>query len=123
MAAGAVVQLKTISGTLAADESLSDTMVERIKLFQMIVLHIVTTICNFIGCDLSFLMKAQLGGNVSHPNHPWSTPASFDFCNPSKVSLSEVRLRWNNKAVLSIMEAGGLNWLVGKVGHFELMSS
>ncbi|KAI4388687.1 hypothetical protein MLD38_000993 [Melastoma candidum] len=108
---GAVVQLKTFSGALAADENLSDIMVERIKLLQMILLHIVRTICNFVGCDLSFLVKAHLGSNVSYPSYPGSTSASFNVCNVSK-SLPEIQLHWNNKAILSIMEAGGLNWLV-----------
>ncbi|CAI9294876.1 unnamed protein product [Lactuca saligna] len=33
----------------------------------------------------------------------------------SRDPLSEKRLQWHQKAVISVMEAGGLNWLVGKV--------
>lgn len=32
------------------------------------------------------------------------------------VSDSETMIMWRQKAIVSVMEAGGLNWLLGKVG-------
>ena len=36
-----------------------------------------------------------------------------------KVPTCEERLMWRQKAVVLVMEAGGINWLVGKVCQFE----
>lgn len=37
------------------------------------------------------------------------------------VSDSETMMRWRQKAIVSVMEAGGLNWLVGKVGSLNFL--
>ncbi|KAK8696553.1 hypothetical protein V6N13_001686 [Hibiscus sabdariffa] len=38
--------------------------------------------------------------------------SSIDSSNSLKGSLSETRLHWHQKAIFSVIEAGGLDWLV-----------
>ncbi|PNY17174.1 BEACH domain LvsC-like protein [Trifolium pratense] len=80
----AVVQLKTISGAVSADES--SNIDKKDELF-----------CSLLG----FISRAD---------------AAISSSNSSKVLSTEARLHWRQKAIVSVMEAGGLNWLVGKVG-------
>ncbi|KAH1245168.1 BEACH domain-containing protein B [Glycine max] len=107
---GAVVQLKTISGALSADESLSDFAVEKIKLLQQILTYVVSIIYIFIDLGSNIDKKDELFcslvGFISHADAP------IISSNSSKVLSTEARLHWRQKAIVSVMEAGGLNWLV-----------
>nr|KYP63865.1 Retrovirus-related Pol polyprotein from transposon 297 family [Cajanus cajan] len=106
---GAVVQLKTISGAFSADESLSDSAVEKIRLLQQILTYVVSIIYNFIDLGSNTDKKDEfcsLVGFISHTNAPIISSSS------SKVLSTEARLHWRQKAIVSVMEAGGLNWLV-----------
>lgn len=113
---GAVVQLKTISSALSADESLSDFAVEKTGLLQQILVHVVSIICSFIDLDSNVYGKVQLYSN-SIDFVPSSGASLLDSSSNLKVTSYETRLHWHQKAVVSVMEAGGLNWLVGKVGN------
>ncbi|RDY05943.1 BEACH domain-containing protein B, partial [Mucuna pruriens] len=107
---GAVVQLKTISGALSADESLSDSAVEKIRLLQQILTYVVSIIYIFIDLGSNIDKKDELFcsllGFISHADAP------IISSNSSKVLSTEARLHWRQKAIVSVMEAGGLNWLV-----------
>ncbi|TKY74425.1 BEACH domain-containing protein lvsC [Spatholobus suberectus] len=107
---GAVVQLKTISGALSADESLSDSAVEKIRLLQQILTYVVSIIYIFIDLGSNIDKKDELFcspvGFISHADTP------IISSNSSKVLSTEARLHWRQKAIVSVMEAGGLNWLV-----------
>ncbi|KAL3023955.1 hypothetical protein AAZX31_04G093500 [Glycine max] len=107
---GAVVELKTISGALSADESLSDSAVEKIKLLQQILTYVVSIIYIFIDLGSNIDKKDELFcslvGFISHADAP------IISSNSSKVLSTEARLHWRQKAIVSVMEAGGLNWLV-----------
>ncbi|XP_061352489.1 BEACH domain-containing protein B, partial [Gastrolobium bilobum] len=107
---GAVVQLKTISGALSADESLSDFAMEKIKLPQQILIYVVSIIYIFIDLGSNIDKKDELFcslvGFISRADVPISSSSS------SKVLSNEARLHWRQKAIVSVMEAGGLNWLV-----------
>lgn len=114
---GVVVQLKTISGALSADEKLSNFMVEKTGLLQQILVYVVSIISTFI----------DLNSNVNEKRQMYSNTIGFlsgggasrvDSSSTSKDPSSEILLRWHQQAVVSVMEAGGLNWLVGKVGNF-----
>jgi len=113
---GAVVQLKTIISALSADESLSDFAVEKTGLLQQILVHVVSIICSFIDLDSNVYGKVQLYSN-SIDFVPSSGASLLDSSSNLKVTSYETRLHWHQKAVVSVMEAGGLNWLVGKVGN------
>jgi hypothetical protein len=107
---GAVVQLKTISGALSADESLSDFAVEKIKLLQQILIYVVSIFYVFIDLGSNIDKKDELFcsllGFISRAD------AAISSSNSSKVLSTEARLHWRQKAIVSVMEAGGLNWLV-----------
>eukprot|EP00256_Glycine_max_P033132 XP_006578286.1 BEACH domain-containing protein B isoform X1 [Glycine max] len=107
---GAVVELKTISGALSADQSLSDSAVEKIKLLQQILTYVVSIIYIFIDLGSNIDKKDELFcslvGFISHADAP------IISSNSSKVLSTEARLHWRQKAIVSVMEAGGLNWLV-----------
>lgn len=119
--AAAVVQLKTITSALPADESLLNTMVQNAQVLQQILVHVVSIICNFI--DLNSSME----GNVqfTSTNKESSAARSGElYVNPSTAvesTVSERILSWHLTAVVSVMEAGGLNWLLGKVCTFSFV--
>lgn len=110
---GAVVQLKALSGSLSGDESLSNVIVEKIKLLQQILVHLVSVICIFIDLNTNEYEKAPLyGGSLDFSASVIGvslTESSSNIKTPT-----ETRLSWHQKAIMSVMEAGGLNWLVGK---------
>lgn len=114
LVAGAVVQLKTICGALSADECLSDFAMEKIKLLQQILIYVVSIFYIFIdlgsNIDKTDELFCSLLGFISRID------AAISSSNSSKVLSTEARLHWRQKAIVSVMEAGGLNWLVGKVG-------
>jgi hypothetical protein len=110
---GAVVQLKTITSALSADESLSNFAVEKTALLQQILVYVVSVIYSFIDLDSNVYEKSQLYSN-SIGFVPSSGKSPLDSSSNLKVSSYETRLCWHQKAVVSVMEAGGLNWLVGK---------
>lgn len=114
---GAVVQLKAITGAVSGDESLSNIIVERTGILQKILVYVVSIICSFIDLDTDVFEKSQLySWSVDFHVARWGASPK-DSSNSLKVP-SETRLYWHQKAVVSVMEAGGLNWFVGKVRIF-----
>ncbi|GAV66852.1 WD40 domain-containing protein/Beach domain-containing protein/Laminin_G_3 domain-containing protein [Cephalotus follicularis] len=109
---GAVVQLKTISCTLSADESFSNVTVERTILLKQILVHVVSIMCNFIELNPTIYEKAHLCSAVVEFSVSRGRASPIDSSSSLKVPFSEPRLHWHQKAVVSVMEAGGLNWLV-----------
>ncbi|CAI8599127.1 unnamed protein product [Vicia faba] len=107
---GAVVQLKTISGALSADESLPDFAMEKINLLQQILIYVVSIFYVFIdlGSNIDKMDELFCGlvGLISRVD------TAISSSNNSKLLSTEARLHWRQKAVVSVMEAGGLNWLV-----------
>lgn len=115
---GVVVQLKTISGALSADEKLSNFTVEKTGLLQQILVYVVSIISTFIDLNSNVNEKCQLYSNtIGFVSGGGASPV--DSSSSSNVPSSGVLLHWHQKAVVSVMEAGGLNWLVGKVGIFS----
>ncbi|KAL8030230.1 hypothetical protein ABFX02_14G273200 [Erythranthe guttata] len=106
----AVVQLKTIISALPADESLLNTMVQNAGVLQQILVHVVSIICNFID------LRSSIDENIQSTNTGSSTSRSSEiYVNSStavKSLVSETILSWHLTAVVSVMEAGGLNWLL-----------
>ncbi|XP_059637635.1 BEACH domain-containing protein B [Cornus florida] len=108
----AVIQLKTITGALSADEGLSNFIVEKTAILQKILLHVVSIICSFTDLSSNIYGKAHLYSNGLKFSVPKGGTTSNDSSISSDASFSEARLSWHLKAVVSVMEAGGLNWLV-----------
>ncbi|CAN1248861.1 BEACH domain-containing protein B [Linum perenne] len=95
---GTVVQLKGIAGALSGEENLSDPILEETLLLQQILFHVISIMCNFINLNINDNEKA-----VYAP--------SIDSSSSSKI-LIDSKMYWRQKAVVAVMEAGGLNWLV-----------
>ncbi|XVE60616.1 hypothetical protein DITRI_Ditri05aG0142300 [Diplodiscus trichospermus] len=108
---GAVVQLKTMAAVLLADESFSNLMAEKTGFLQRVLVYVVSIICSFIDLNSNVYEKAQMY-ITTEDFSVIGASSSIDFSNSLKGSLSEARLHWHQKAVVSVMEAGGLNWLV-----------
>lgn len=72
---------------------------ENTKLLQQMLKYVVSIVHIFI--DIDSLLCVE------------------DHSLSMKVPTCEERLMWRQKAVVSVMEAGGINWLVGKVCQFE----
>ncbi|XP_042508929.1 BEACH domain-containing protein B-like isoform X1 [Macadamia integrifolia] len=108
----AVVQLKTVTVALAADEGLSNPTVEKTKMLQKILIYVVSIIFSFIYLNLNAHEKAQLHASSSDFSVPTRSACLSDPSTGLKTSISETWRQWHQKAVVSVMEAGGLNWLV-----------
>ncbi|XP_037496380.1 BEACH domain-containing protein B [Jatropha curcas] len=107
---GAVVQLKAFAGALSGEESLSNVIVEKMELLQQILVYVVSIICSFIDLNTNEYEKAQYSGSVEFSVSTWAA-SSMDSSSGLKIP-TETRLYWHQKAVVLVMEAGGLNWLV-----------
>ncbi|XWS25391.1 hypothetical protein CRYUN_Cryun27aG0064600 [Craigia yunnanensis] len=108
---GAVIQLKTMAGVLLADESFSNLIAEKTRFLQRVLVYVVSIICSFIDLNSNVYEKAQKY-SITEDFSVIGASSSIDLSNNLKGSLSETRLHWHQKAVVSVMEAGGLNWLV-----------
>ncbi|XP_062026093.1 BEACH domain-containing protein B isoform X1 [Rosa rugosa] len=108
---GVVVQLKTISCALSADEKLSNFTLEKTGLLQQILVYVVSIISTFIDLNSNVNEKCQLYSNtIGFVSGGGASPV--DSSSSSNAPPSEILLRWHQRAVVSVMEAGGLNWLV-----------
>ncbi|MBA0765156.1 hypothetical protein Gotri_014405, partial [Gossypium trilobum] len=107
---GAVIQLKTVVGAIPADESFSNLIVEKMGFLQRVLVYVASIICCFIDLNSNVYEKAQMYSITED----FSVIGALSSIDPDslKDSLSERTLHWHRKAVVSVMEAGGLNWLV-----------
>ena len=105
----AVVKLKTLTSLLAADEQLSNKTVENMRTMQKVLVYIVTIISNFMDLEPTTTRISQL---LKSSKHTLSRDyLSIVTPNTSKNMVSDKN--WQKKAIVSVMEAGGVNWLVG----------
>ncbi|PIN12836.1 hypothetical protein CDL12_14548 [Handroanthus impetiginosus] len=109
----AVVQLKTITSALPPDGSLSNTLVRNAGTLQKILVHVVSIICNFIDLHSTMEEDVQFKGT----NTESSTSRVGEISPAVKPSVSEKIFSWHQTTVVSVLEAGGLNWLLGKPSH------
>lgn len=107
----AVVQLKTITSVLSADESLSSSILEKITFLQALLRHVVLIICSFINLHSDVYEISQPYHNMLKFGSPKGGSNSAGSSSET-TAPSEARVCWHQKAVISVMEAGGLNWLV-----------
>lgn len=103
----AVVKLKTLTSALPVDEHLSSTLLERISFLQKLLVRIVSIIFSFM--ELHTLRTGNIQTDITRKH-----PREFSSIGPRKL-FSETRIIWQQKAIVMVIEAGGVNWLVGKV--------
>ncbi|CAM8878100.1 unnamed protein product [Rhodiola kirilowii] len=117
----AVVQLKTMAGALSADENLSNMAIEKTRFLQKVLVYVVSLVCSFIELNPNVYKKAQMYSTILEfavTGHGADATEHSYFSDHS----SEVKLHWHHKAVVSVMEAGGLNWLVELVRVIRRLS-
>ncbi|KAK6940251.1 hypothetical protein RJ641_029782, partial [Dillenia turbinata] len=108
----AVVQLKAITSAVFANESIFDCNAEKIGVLQRILVYVVSIICSFVDLSSDAYEKAQLYSNIKVVATSKDYASLSDLSSFHKVPLSGTRLHWHQKAIVLVMEAGGLNWLV-----------
>ncbi|XP_023157987.1 BEACH domain-containing protein B isoform X1 [Zea mays] len=105
----AVVKLKTLTSLLAADEQLSNKTVENMRTMQKVLVYIVTIISNFMDLEPNTTRISQFILNSSR--HTLSSNYLATVAPNTSKSMVFDR-NWQKKAIVSVMEAGGVNWLV-----------
>lgn len=116
-----VVQLKAIAGTLAGDDTLHDVVLDTFELLQKLLIHVVSILCSFMDLNSDAYEMANLYRKIIL-SLPSGSASMIDPSSTFKVHRGKMHL-WKQTAIVSVMEAGGLNWLVGKVGTFFLFLS
>ncbi|GER40247.1 WD40 and Beach domain-containing protein [Striga asiatica] len=107
----AVVQLKTITSALQADQSLLNNMVQNTGALQQLLVHVVSIICHFIDLPSSIEENVLLKSIDMEPSAARSGE-NISLSRALKPAVSEATLSWHQTTVVSVMEAGGLNWLL-----------
>lgn len=93
-------------------------MVEKTGILQKVLVYVVSVISNFI--DLHSYPEEKFPLNRSNMElFVTSSETSSETSTTAESLVSETMLLWHQKSVISVMEAGGLNWLVGKVCSFS----
>ncbi|KNA15279.1 hypothetical protein SOVF_099670 isoform A [Spinacia oleracea] len=105
-----VVQLKAISGALAGDEALSVLVLNTFELLQKLLVHVVSVLCSFIDLNSDAYEMANMYSSVKL-SLPSGGASLIDPSNTFKVHRGKMH-PWKQTAIVSVMEAGGLNWLV-----------
>ncbi|KAL5212760.1 hypothetical protein ABZP36_023607 [Zizania latifolia] len=104
----AVVKLKTLTSLLATDELLSKKAIENMKMMQKILVYIVTIISNFMNLEPTVTRITQFVRTTEH-----TLSNNFLATVTPRSTQSTVHDRnWQQKAIVAVMEAGGVNWLV-----------
>uniref|UniRef100_J3L9U4 BEACH domain-containing protein n=2 Tax=Oryza brachyantha TaxID=4533 RepID=J3L9U4_ORYBR len=103
----AVVKLKTLTSLLAADEQLPNKAIENMKMMQKILVYIVTIISNFMNLEPTVTRLMQLVNTTEH-----TLSNEFLATITPRPAKSTNDNNWQQKAIVAVMEAGGVNWLV-----------
>lgn len=107
-----IVQLKTLTSALVVDEQLSSCSMEKTRILQKILLYVVSIIYSFMELHLfvhDTSLLVDIGKHTFSRGNLWDVPSSS-----VKDTIPEARFLWQQKAIVLVMEAGGVNWLVGK---------
>ncbi|XP_068657011.1 BEACH domain-containing protein B [Aristolochia californica] len=108
----AVIQLKSLTSAVATDEYLSYTVLEKVRFLQQMLLSVVSIIFGFIELNPPMHEKVQLHNNNVNPSSTSESACLAGHSSSTSGALSESKLEWQQKAIISVLEAGGLNWLV-----------
>lgn len=90
-------------------------MVEYAGVLQKILIHVVSIICNFIDFHSSTAENELIRSTGMESFAGKSKETYNDPSVPVKTPASDTNLSWHQTTVVSVMEAGGLNWLLGNV--------
>ncbi|CAD6338666.1 unnamed protein product [Miscanthus lutarioriparius] len=106
----AVAQLKNLNRLLAAEDQSSDEAVENARLMLNILVCIITIISNFMKLEITVGRIPHIADTTKH------TPSSNHLAAVTSSSpdrtISDTLRHWQQKAIVLVMEARGVNWLV-----------
>lgn len=85
-------------------------------LLEKLLVYVVSIVCSFIDLNSNAYEMAHLFSSTAFVLAQDCT-LLIDPSNAFKIPPAKLH-PWKQTAVLAVMEAGGLNWLVGKVGIF-----
>ncbi|KAJ3679372.1 hypothetical protein LUZ60_017383 [Juncus effusus] len=113
----AVIQLKALASSLSSEENSSTVTIEKTRTVQTILLYAVTIICTFMDLECCSQNKSSAdsnnsGGCISYRSLRSLRSFGTGDLNSPKGARSDHMLRWQQKAVVLVMETGGVNWLV-----------
>ncbi|KAJ1260421.1 hypothetical protein BS78_10G231000 [Paspalum vaginatum] len=106
----AVAQLKDLNKLLAADEQSSDEAVGNTRLILNILVSIINIISNFMKLETTTAripLIVETTKHTSSNNHLVAVTSS----SPGSTT-SDTLLHWKQRAIVFVMEASGVNWLV-----------
>ncbi|WVZ78912.1 hypothetical protein U9M48_026555 [Paspalum notatum var. saurae] len=106
----AVAQLKDLNKLLAADEQSSDEAVGNTRLILNILVSIINIISNFMKLETTAARIPLIVETTKHTpsnNHLDAVTSS----SPGSTT-SDTLLHWKQRAIVFVMEASGVNWLV-----------
>ncbi|XP_031488059.1 BEACH domain-containing protein B isoform X2 [Nymphaea colorata] len=106
-----IIQLKSVPSTLAIPEQLSPPNMELIRFLQKLLFFVVSIISNVINFEsgTADLYSSFLNLGFKESSHLADSSEKGDVPDPDFVAR---KFYWQQKAVVAVMEAGGLNWLV-----------
>lgn len=110
----AVIQLKGLASSLAADEELSSAGVEKTRTLQTILVYVVNIISFFMDFNSSpTKARRTVNNNTKEQSSSSAHAGDTTITTGTKGTVPDLMLRWQQKAIVLVMEAGGVNWLVG----------
>jgi len=108
----AVAQLRNLNSLLAADDQSSDEAMRNTRLMLSILVCIITIISNFMKLETTTTRIPHIVETTKHTPSK-SHLAAVTSSSPDHTISNTVR-HWQQKAIVLVMEASGVNWLVGK---------
>jgi len=108
----AVAQLRNLNSLLAADDQSSDEAMRNTRLMLSILVCIITIISNFMKLETTTTRIPHIVETTKHTPSK-SHLAAVTSSSPDSIISDTVR-HWQQKAIVLVMEASGVNWLVGK---------
>ncbi|TKW23149.1 hypothetical protein SEVIR_4G274600v4 [Setaria viridis] len=106
----AVAQLRNLNSLLAADDQSSDKGVGNTTLMLNILVFIITIISNFMKLEITVARVPRINETTKHTPSE-SHLAAVTSSSPDSTISDTVR-HWQQKAIVLVMEASGVNWLV-----------
>ena len=114
-----VAQLKNLNRLLAAEDQSSDEAVENARLMLNMLVCIITIISNFMKLEITVGRIPHIADTTKH------TPSSNHLAAVTSSSpdrtISDTLRHWQQKAIVLVMEARGVNWLVGNKVIFSFL--
>ncbi|CAL4966889.1 unnamed protein product [Urochloa decumbens] len=106
----AVALLRNLNGLLAAYDQSSDEAVCNTRLMLNILVCIITIISNFMKLELTIARGPNTVETTKHT--PSKSRLTTVTSNLPDSTISDTFQHWQQKAIVLVMEASGVNWLV-----------